>query len=313
MEFIRGLVQLKPEHKGCVLTIGNFDGVHRGHQAIINQLNQIGQQINAPSTLLTFEPLPREVLNPATAPVRLTRLREKLCALRNCPIDRVLCVRFDPQFAMQSPQQFVSDVLLARLGVRAIVAGDDFRFGHRGSGDINLLREMGARHDFQVIDCARFELYGRRVSSSWVRESLEQGNLALTTELLGRTYNIQGRVAHGDQLGRTLGFPTANIRLLRSKSPLSGVFAVRVHGIENHPLPGVAYVGKRPTVNGVDLRLEVFLFDFTADIYGTLISIELPYKIRDDIKFPNLDTMRAQIQQDAERARELLKSEEQVC
>ena len=312
MEFIRGLAQLKPEHRGCVLAIGNFDGVHRGHQAILDQLKIIGRQLDAPSTLMTFEPLPREVLNPIAAPARLTRLREKLCALRDCHLDRVLCVRFDQRFATLSPQQFISDILLARLEVRAIVAGDDFRFGHRGGGDINLLREIGARHGFDVLDCARFELRGRRVSSSWVRESLAQGDLALTAELLGRTYSIQGRVAHGDRLGRTLGFPTANVRLRRFKSPLSGVFAVRVHGLKTHSLPGVAYVGKRPTVNGIDSRLEVYLFDFEDDIYGSPITVELPYKIREDIRFPSLDAMKTQIQQDAEHARQLLSSEAQT-
>ncbi|MEZ5593053.1 MAG: bifunctional riboflavin kinase/FAD synthetase [Gammaproteobacteria bacterium] len=306
MELIRGLTNLKPAHHGCVLAIGNFDGVHRGHQVIIEQLHRLAHSLDLPASLLTFEPLPREVLDPANAPARLTRLREKLIALRDSGLERVLCVHFDHAFSRLSPEQFIETLLVQRLGVRALVVGDDFRFGHRGSGDISLLRTAGERYGYQVIDCARFELHGRRVSSSWVREALAQGNLALSTELLGRPYCIHGRVAHGDQLGRTISFPTANIRLLRDKAPVSGVFAVRLHGLATPALPGVANVGKRPTVNGVDSRLEVHLFDFEADIYGRQVAVELVRKIRDEQKFASLDALKAQIQYDAEQARHIL-------
>ena len=306
MELIRGLTNLKPAHHGCVLAIGNFDGVHRGHQIIIEQLHRLAQSLDAPASLLTFEPLPREVLDPANAPARLTRLREKLIALRDSGLERVLCVHFDHAFSRLSPEQFIETLLIQRLGVRALVVGDDFRFGHRGSGDIALLRSAGKRYGYQVVDCARFELHGRRVSSSWVREALAQGNLALSAELLGRPYCIHGRVAHGDQLGRTINYPTANIRLLRDKAPVSGVFAVRLHGLDTPALPGVANIGKRPTVNGVDSRLEVHLFDFETDIYGRQVAVELVQKIRDEQKFASLDALKAQIRHDAEQARHIL-------
>jgi len=307
MELIRGLTNLTPEHHGCVLAIGNFDGVHRGHQAIIAQLQQLGQTLNVPSMLMTFEPLPREALDPANAPARLTRLREKLIALRDSGLDRILCVRFDKAFSQLSPLQFIADILVQRLGVRALVVGDDFRFGHRGSGDIALLHAQSKRFGYQVVACERFEFNGRRVSSSWVRETLAQGNLALSAELLGRPYCIQGRIAHGDQLGRTIGFPTANIRLLRRKVPVSGVFAVRLHGLSHSTsLPGVANVGRRPTVNGLDCRLEVHLFDFDDDIYGHQVAVELLEKIREEQKFSSLDTLKAQIQHDAQHARRIL-------
>lgn len=310
MELIRGLSGLKPAHHGCVLSIGNFDGVHRGHQVIIKQLNQLGQQLGLSGTLLTFEPLPREVLNPAEAPARLNRLREKLTALQQYGIERVLCVRFAPAFASLSPEQFIREVLIKKLGIKAIVVGDDFRFGHKGRGDIALLRTAGKQHGFTVHDCARFMLRGRRVSSSWLRQALAEGDLKLAQELLGRPYAIQGRVNHGDQIGRTLGFPTANIPLCRRKSPLAGVFAVRVNGLQSAPIKGVANIGRRPTIAGRDERIEVHLLDFNDTIYGRLVTVEIVQNIRPERKFDSLAALQAQIQHDITQARQYFLSSE---
>jgi riboflavin kinase/FMN adenylyltransferase len=236
-------------------------------------------------------------------------LREKLAALQGSGLDRVLCVRFDKAFSQISPERFIADILVQKLGVRALVVGDDFRFGHRGAGDTALLHQHSEQYGYRIIDCARFKLNGRRISSSWLRDALAQGDLALSAELLGRPYRIHGRVAYGDQLGRTLGFPTANIRMLRRQVPVSGVFAVRLHGLPNTPatgLPGVANVGKRPTLSGLDCRLEVHLFDFDQTIYGHQVAVELVQKIREEQKFDSLNALKDQIGHDTAQARQIL-------
>ncbi len=303
MELIRGRHNLRPRHRGCVLAIGNFDGVHRGHQAVLEQLAELGRALDRPTLLMLFEPQPKEFFQPDVAPARLTRLREKLRLLAMTPLDRVLCIRFNRAFSELEPEQFIDQLLVDELGVAAIVVGADFRFGHRGAGDIHTLHRAGRRHGFTVVDCARHSLNGQRVSSSWIRQALAAGDLALAHRLLGRPYQLCGRVAHGDQLGRTIGFPTANLPLHRRLSPLTGVYAVRVWGINESACPGVANIGRRPTVAGHELRLEVHLFDFDGDIYNRQIGVEIVEKIRDEQRFASLEMLKHQIIRDAVAAR----------
>lgn len=306
MELIRGLHNLRRRHRGCVLTIGNFDGVHRGHQAVFAQLVSIAASNQVPSTALTFEPQPREFFSGENAPARLTRFREKAQALANTPLERVVVARFTRSFSQLSPQAFIDEVLIEALDVRHVVVGNDFHFGHRARGTFMALQEAGRKLGFGVTRCVTFELHGRRVSSSWVRDELANGELARAAELLGRPYCIQGRVARGRRLGRSIGFPTANIRLRRLSTPVSGVYAVRLHGVGDEVLPGVANLGTRPTVNGSEKLLEVHLFDFDKDIYGAHVSVEFVHKIRDEQRFESLEVLKAQIARDGEAARGLL-------
>ena len=306
MELIRGLHNLRPKHRGCALTIGNFDGVHRGHQAVFAQLAEIAAAAGEPATALTFEPQPREFFSGGHAPARLTRFREKLHALADTPLDRVVTARFTEDFSRLSPEAFVDEVLVGALGVRHVVVGEDFHFGHRARGTFAALEEAGHRHGFDVSRCVTCEIDGRRVSSSWVRDDLADGELAKAAELLGRPYAIQGRVARGRQIGRTIGFPTINVPLRRLSTALAGVFAVRVHGLGDTPLPGAANLGTRPTVNGNEKLLEVYLFDFDRDVYGRHVSVEFVHKIRDEVRYASLDIMKAQIVRDEARAKELL-------
>jgi riboflavin kinase/FMN adenylyltransferase len=306
MELIRGLHNLRPPHRGCALTIGNFDGVHRGHQAVMAQLAEIARGSAVPSMALTFEPHPREFFSGENAPARLTRFREKLQALANTPLDRVVVARFTRAFSQLEPEAFIDDVLIAALGVRHVVVGEDFHFGHRARGSFMALEEAGERLGFGVTRCVTFEIDGRRVSSSWVRDDLADGELAKAAELLGRPYCIQGRVAHGRKLGRSIGFPTANIPLRRLSTPLSGIYAVRLHGLADAALPGVANLGTRPTVNGSEKLLEVHLFDFNADIYGRHVSVEFVHKLRDEESFESLDALKEQIARDEATARGML-------
>ena len=306
MELIRGLYNLRPQHRGCALTIGNFDGVHRGHQAVIAQLAEIAAAGNVPSTALTFEPQPREFFSGLNAPARLTRFREKLQALSDTPLDRVVVERFTRAFSQLSPEAFIDEVLVRALDVRHVVVGEDFHFGHRARGTFMALEEAGQRLGFGVSRCVTFEIDGRRVSSSWVRDDLADGELAKAAELLGRPYCIQGRIGRGQQLGRSIGFPTANIPLRRLSTALAGIFVVRLHGIGDAPLAGVANLGTRPTVNGNEKLLEVHLFDFDEDIYGRHVSVEFVHKLRDEERFESVEAMTEQIARDEDAARELL-------
>ena len=303
MELIRGYYNLRSRHHGCVLTIGNFDGVHLGHQSVIAQLTQAAAQTGLPAVLMIFEPQPQEFFSPNTAPARLTRLREKLQWLHTTPVDRVLCLRFDRSLAKLSPERFIADLLVDRLGIKCIVIGDDFRFGHRGAGNFALLRDAGERFGFATVKQDTYLLDGERISSSRIRAVLAAGDFSTATRLLGRPYCICGRVSHGDRLGRTIGFPTANVALHRLKSPLSGVYTVRVSGLGNEPIAGMANLGIRPTVGGVSNRLEVHLFDFNDDIYGCHIEVEFLHRIRNERRFDSLAALTRQIQADAEQAR----------
>lgn len=300
LELVRGLHNLREDHRGCAVTIGNFDGVHLGHRAVLDQLGEVAG--DAPATLVTFEPHPREFLRPGDAPSRLTGLAEKLTLLGKAGLARVLLVRFDRAFAGLGPEDFINTVLVRGLGARVVVIGDDFRFGRGGAGDFAALEAAGALHGFLVHRRATVESDGERVSSSRIRACLANGELEIARHLLGRPYCIQGRVAHGRQLGRTIGFPTANVRFGTARAPVSGVFAVRVHR-DGAMLPGVANVGRRPTVDGEDVQLEVHLFDFQDSLYGERIRVELVERLREERKFESLDALKAQIAQDAAAAR----------
>jgi len=309
VELIRGLHNLHPEHRGCVATIGNFDGVHLGHKAVLSQLAVKARALSLPALVMIFEPQPQEFFAPERVPARLTRLREKLHALDLDEVDRVLCVRFDAAFAAVTAEDFVRGILAEGLGVRYVVVGDDFRFGHRRRGDFEFLQEEGARLGFEVARRDTFSLDGVRVSSSRVREALERGDLEGARDLLGYVFNMTGRVAHGDKRGRTIGYPTANIYLHRRSVPLRGVFAVRVAGIDDDPLPAVANVGVRPTVGGLRMPiLEVHLFDFDADIYGRHVRVDFLHRIRDERRFSSLDELKRQIGTDEMQARAYLVS-----
>jgi len=307
MEFIRGLHNVKGRHRGCVATIGNFDGVHRGHQAVIGQVARQSMLLGLPSTLITFEPQPREHFQgKGPTPSRLTRLREKIEALRKLHIDRMLCLKFDRALAELPAETFVQRILIEGLAIRYLVVGDDFRFGARRSGDFSLLQRMGRDFDFGVEPTQTLALDGQRVSSTWVREALVQGDMELARRLLGRPYQICGRVAHGEKIGRTLGVPTANIRLQRRVSPVSGVFVVEVHRIDGAPWPGVASVGTRPVLGGRQMLLEVHLFDFSRDMYGAHVQVDFLHKLRDELNFDSLDELKQAMGRDIRDAREWL-------
>lgn len=307
MQLVRGSHNLRPAHRGCVATIGNFDGVHLGHQAVFTALKARAQAMGLPSLVITFEPQPLEYFRPAEAPARLTRLREKLAAIAECGIDRVLLLEFGAHLASQSAEVFIQSLLLDKLDVRHLYVGDDFRFGKGRQGDFELLRRTGQANGFGVESLHSVIHLDERVSSTGIRQALGAGDLARAAHWLGRPYAICGRVGHGDERGRTIGFPTMNIDLHRQVSPLRGVFAVRVRGIDQAPLPGVANIGNRPTVAGDDrFLLEVHLFDFDREVYGEHVAVEFVERIRDEKRFDSFDQLKKQIQADAGRAREIL-------
>ncbi len=303
MELIRGEHNLRPSHRGCVATIGNFDGVHLGHQAIFGRLRERAARLGLPPAVVIFEPQPNEYFAPERTPSRLTGLRDKLAALTRCRLDRVLCLRFGAKLAQMTPEDFILRILVEGLGVRYLAVGDDFRFGAARAGDFRTLVEAGRVHGFAVEDTPTVSYDGKRVSSTRVRDALVAGDLVLTRRLLGREYVISGRVIRGDRIGRSLGFPTANIDLRRREPPLHGVFAVRVRGAGSETMIGVANVGRRPTVGGMRQLLEVHVFDLSASIYGRHLEVVFEHRIRDERRFASLEALRAQIARDAEAAR----------
>lgn len=304
MELIRGLHNLRPAHHGCVATIGNFDGVHLGHQAVIGQLAEKADALCLPAVVITFEPQPREYFAPDTSPPRLTRLREKLEALRRYAVRRVLSLTFNRTLATMPADEFIRRILVDGLGVKYLVVGDDFRFGRDRAGTFENLQAAGERYGFKVAHMHTFSVDGERVSSTRIRHALERGDMEAAARLLGRDFRLSGRVAHGAKLGRQLGFPTANIFLHRNTAPLRGIFVVEVYGLEQEPLAGVASIGTRPTVDGSQTLLEVFLFNFERDIYGQHIQVSFLHRLRDEEKFDSLDALKNQIEQDVENARD---------
>jgi riboflavin kinase/FMN adenylyltransferase len=306
MRLIRGLHNLRDRDRGCVATIGNFDGVHLGHRSVFQRLLERGRALGLPATVITFEPQPMEFFNPDGAPARLTRLREKVAAIADDGIERIMLLEFGSRLAAMDARGFVDRLLVQGLGVRFLLVGDDFRFGHNRTGDFALLRSVGAEQGFEVENLHTIKHADERVSSTRIREALARGDLEQARHLLGRPYRICGRVAHGDKRGRTIGFPTANIHLHRRVSPVTGVYAVWVRGVGDDALPAVANVGKRPTVGGVDSRLEVHLFDFDGDLYGAHLQVEFWLKLRDEQRFESFNALKEQIARDAAAARQYL-------
>lgn len=305
MRVFRGI----PEHAdtATVLTIGNFDGVHLGHQALLKLLTDKAHSLGLPAVVLTFEPHPREYFSPADAPARLASLREKLLLLDAAGVDRTYVCRFDARFAAQPAQSFIDDTLVRGLGVRHLFIGDDFCFGARRQGNFAMLQAAGAQHGFGVESMPTLAVQDERVSSSAVRDALAEDDLSHAARLLGRPYSIAGRVSHGDKLGRQLGFPTANIQMKHRRPALTGVYAVSVEGLARQRIAGVANIGVRPTAtcNG-RARLEVHLFDWDQSCYGAHIRVHFLHKLRGERKFESLDALRTQIALDAASARQWL-------
>jgi riboflavin kinase/FMN adenylyltransferase len=287
----------------CVLTIGNFDGIHRGHQGLLSRLVAQAQQRGLPAYVLTFEPHPREYFTPAQAPARLASLRDKLLLLDAHGVDAICVSRFDARLATLSAENFITKVLVHGLQVRHLIIGDDFRFGAQRRGDFAMLQAAGAQAGFTVEAMPTLQDQSLRVSSSAVRAALANGDLQQAERLLGRPYSLAGKVVKGQQLGRTLGFPTANIHI-KHAPPLSGVFAVRVDGLADAPVTGVANLGVRPTVNaGTRPVLEVHLFDWQQSCYGAHLRVHFLARLRPEQKFASLDALTAQIALDADQAR----------
>ena len=301
MRVFRGFSQPVPGQ--TALAIGNFDGVHRGHGALVARLCEVARAAGLPPTVLTFEPHPREFFAPASAPARLTTLREKIELLGEAGVEQIMVCRFDAAFAALGADDFIDRVLVRGLRARHVIVGDDFRFGKGRTGDFALLQEAGAGHGFAVEAMGSVTVDGERVSSSAVRGALAAGDMAHAARLLGRPYVIDGQVTRGQQLGRQWGFPTANLRIKHNPLPMAGVFAVEVGGLGPQPLPGVANLGIRPTVGGTRPLLEVHLFDFDRDIYDAHIAVRFVHKLRDERRFPDFDALKAQIAADAAAAR----------
>jgi len=294
---------------GRAVTIGNFDGVHRGHQAMLALLNSEARHRGVASCVLTFEPHPRDYFarlagKPELAPARIATLRDKLSELERCGVQQAVVLRFDRRFAAQSPQDFIDDVLVRGLRARYVLVGDDFRFGAQRAGDYAMLDAAGEARGFDVARMNSYEVHGQRVSSSAVRESLAAGNLQRTTSLLGRPYAISGHVVHGRKLGRTLGFRTLNLRMPQARPAAMGIFVVQVHGLGPQPLPGVASLGVRPTVEDAGrVLLEVHCLDWPAGLaangaYGRVVSVDLLHKLHDERKYDSLDALQAAIARD---------------
>jgi riboflavin kinase / FMN adenylyltransferase len=289
------------------LTIGNFDGIHRGHQAMLERLAREAQRRALMSCVLTFEPHPREFFSPQAAPTRLASLREKCELLAARGIGRVHVQRFTRSFSAIAPQAFIEQVLAERLKARWLLIGEDFRFGAKRAGDIPLLRSLAGRFGYEVEVMSVVTRAGARVSSSAVRTALAAGDLASAEALLGRPYSISGRVVHGDKLGQKLGFATANVQMKHNRPPLTGIYAARVHGVGAAPRPAVASLGVRPTVTASGRAvLEVHLFEFSGDLYNEHVRVEFLHKIRDEEKYPDLETLKAQIARDCEAAKRVL-------
>jgi len=312
--------------RACALTIGNFDGVHRGHQAMLALLRNEAQHRGLPSCVMTFEPHPRDYFaaaagKPESAPSRIATLRDKLGELERCGIDQTVVLRFDRRFAAQSPQAFVDDVLVQGVGAKYVLVGDDFRFGARRAGDYAMLDAAGQAAGFDVARMNSYEVHGLRVSSSAVRDALAAGDMAQVATLLGRPYSMSGHVVHGRKLGRSLGqsaagrddgFRTLNLRFSHPKPAALGIFAVRTHGLTDAPLDGVASLGKRPTVDDSGrVLLEVYCLDWPAQLgieggYGKIVRVELLHKLRDEARYDGLEALTAAIRKDADDARAFL-------
>lgn len=306
MELVRGIHNLCFQHHGCALTIGNFDGVHLGHQRVLHQLSRKARELGLSSAVMVFEPQPQELFTKTRAPARITSLRDKYFQLHRLDIDFLLCINFNRNFANLSAESFVHDLLVSRLGVRFLVVGDDFRFGKGRKGNFDMLTRAGKQRGFDVVSTESFQVDSTRISSTSIREALARCDLRSAAMMLGRHYSISGRVSHGRKLARTIGFPTANILLKHFFLPTSGVYVVNVSGLSHSLVNGVANIGQRPTVGGVNQKLEVHLFGVSGNLYGKRLNVILLHKLREEEKFESVGILRKQIELDSEAARNWL-------
>ena len=302
MKLFRGLYNLTQPLPASAVTIGNFDGVHRGHQLVISQLKKVAAAADLPTVVIIFEPQPIEYFAPDKAPKRLSRFREKIAYLKDQQIDYLLCLRFDQALANLSAEDFVQQILLHRLGTQHLVVGDDFHFGKNRQGNFEFLQANSERFGFVVDETETLMLDGERVSSTRIRECIQRDDFTRAAELLGRPYSLGGKIAHGQKLGRELGYPTINIKMGDKTLIVKGIFAVSVKGIDNRVLQGVASIGTRPTIDGVDTILEVYILDFDEDVYGRTVEVEFLHKIRDEKKFDSLQELSVNIGHDTEAA-----------
>lgn len=307
-KLIRSLYNVTPAHQGAVITIGNFDGVHLGHQALLATVMSHAKRLQTPSLVMTFEPHPFEFFaGEALTIPRITRLREKFYGLAASGVDNVLILPFNQKVANISANDFVTEIIGGLLKPAHLVIGDDFRFGYKREGDIALLEEKGKALGFSVTAMPTTLIDGERVSSTRVRKALGEGNQALVKRLLGHPYSMLGRIRLGHQRGRQFGFPTANIYLHRQLTPVRGVYTVYVHGVSDHPWPGVANIGTRPTIDGTRTLLEVHLLGFHQEIYGRYVEVEFCEKLRDEVRYPTVDLLKEQIAKDVLAARTYFK------
>ena len=305
MELIRGLSGAHRLAGGCVLTIGTYDGIHLGHQALLARLHEHAVRRAAAAVLMTFEPMPREYLAPDDPPARLTSLRERWRILSGTRLHYLWLLRFG-EALRNLPGEAFAQLLARELRPRVVVVGHDFRFGRNGEATAAVLAAAGTRLGFDVDVLGPVTLEGERISSSGVRAALARGDFERARRWLGRPWSMRGRVIQGKRLGRDLGFPTANLLLERRRAPVAGIFAVRVHGVASAALPGVASLGTRPTIGGVEALLEAHLFDFSGELYGREIEVEFAAKLRDEASFPTLEALTAQMRRDAGDARRIL-------
>jgi len=310
MQVIRGLHNCRKEHQSGVITIGNFDGLHLGHQKILEQLNAEANRLNTHRCLMTFEPLPGEYFAKNSTATRLMNRSEKIRVLKGFDStirpDFLLFLNFNRALASMPASEFIEKILIDKLKVKSVIVGDDFRFGCDRQGDFSMLRSYGELHDFSVISIESHLVENQRASSSLIRKALINDHLASADRMLGRTYTICGHVAHGEKRGRTIGFPTANIHLKRAETPLHGVYSVTMHSPKYGDVAGIANLGRRPTVDGTHVQLEVHLFDFDESLYGEHICVSFQNKIRDEKKFASFEDLKQQIQIDCKEAKNLL-------
>jgi riboflavin kinase/FMN adenylyltransferase len=300
--------QQQPQHNGCVATIGKFDGVHLGHQLILDQLRKKAEELSVASVAIVIEPHPEEFFasDPSQCPARLSLIDEKLAVIEGCGIDYAFVLRFDRELSRLSAEAYIRDILVDGLGIAAFIIGDDFRFGYQRGGDFALLQREGLAHGFEVIESSTYERNGQRISSTYVRDRLQEGDFALVEQLLGRPYTISGEVIKGQQLGSQIGFPTCNIDPKRRRMPILGVFACQVR-VNDTYLPAAVNIGFRPTVQeSGGALLEAHLLDFSGDLYGKRLEVVFLAKVRDEMKFDSVDALKQQLGEDIARVRELI-------
>lgn len=307
MQLIHGLKRISVQAEGCVATIGKFDGIHLGHQQILEAVVARAKQMQLPSAVIVFEPDPQEYFAGDKAPARLTRFGEKWRLFEQLGIDKVICLRFAKSLASMEAEDFINDLLIDRLQVKHLIVGDDFRYGRQRQGDFKLLQALGREH-FSVQSTASIKQGTERISSTLIRQKLASGDIKAAKQLLGRPFALLGKIVHGDKLGRTLNFPTINVPLRRRVSPLQGVYLVRVHGLKEIAIWGVANIGRRPTVNGQQARLEVHLLDFNRDCYGERVEVEIIEQLRQEQKFDSLDALKQQIKADIDAAKQIIQT-----